>query len=154
MERGDNKMAVTPKEYGKMVDKATPPSKAYASIPAAFLCGGGICVLGQLLLTRYESLGLIYKDASTMVSVTLVFLTALLTGAGVFDKIAKFAGAGTFVPITGFANAMVSPALEFRSEGWILGLGAKLFSIAGAVIVYGTSASVIYGIIYWILTMF
>lgn len=154
MERGDNKMAVTPKEYGKMVDKATPPSKAYASISAAFLCGGGICVLGQLLLTRYESLGLIYKDASTMVSVTLVFLTALLTGAGVFDKIAKFAGAGTFVPITGFANAMVSPALEFRSEGWILGLGAKLFSIAGAVIVYGTSASVIYGIIYWILTMF
>lgn len=147
-------MAVTPKEYQKMVDKATPPSKAYASIPAAFLVGGLICVLGQLLFAGYESLGYVQKDASLLVSITLVFLTALLTGAGVFDKIAKFAGAGTFVPITGFANAMVSPALEFRSEGWILGLGAKLFSIAGAVIVYGTTASIIYGVIYWIFTLF
>lgn len=137
-----------------MVDKATPPSKAYASIPAAFLVGGLICVLGQLLFAGYESLGYVQKDASLLVSITLVFLTALLTGAGVFDKIAKFAGAGTFVPITGFANAMVSPALEFRSEGWILGLGAKLFSIAGAVIVYGTTASIIYGVIYWIFTLF
>ena len=147
-------MAVTPKEYQKMVDKATPPSKAYASIPAAFLVGGLICVLGQLLFAGYESLGYVQKDASLLVSITLVFLTALLTGAGVFDKIAKFAGAGTFVPITGFANAMVSPALEFRSEGWILGLGAKLFSIAGAVIVYGITASIIYGVIYWIFTLF
>ena len=147
-------MAVTPKEYQKMVDKATPPSKAYASIPAAFLVGGLICVLGQLLFAGYESLGYVQKDSSLLVSITLVFLTALLTGAGVFDKIAKFAGAGTFVPITGFANAMVSPALEFRSEGWILGLGAKLFSIAGAVIVYGTTASIIYGVIYWIFTLF
>lgn len=137
-----------------MVDKATPPSKTYASIPAAFLVGGLICVLGQLLFAGYESLGFVQKDASLLVSITLVFLTALLTGAGVFDKIAKFAGAGTFVPITGFANAMVSPALEFRSEGWILGLGAKLFSIAGAVIVYGTTASIIYGLIYWIFTLF
>lgn len=88
-----------------------------------------------------------------MVSVTLIFLTALFTGLGIFDNIARFGGAGTFVPITGFANAMVSPALEFRSEGWILGLGAKLFSIAGSVIVYGTVASVVYGFIYWICTL-
>ncbi len=147
-------MAVTPKEYGKMVDKATPPSKSYIGIPAAFLCGGTVCVIGQLLLELYGRMGFGEKEAGTLVSATLIFITALLTGIGVFDKIAKFGGAGTFVPITGFANAMVSPALEFRSEGWILGLGAKLFSIAGAVLVYGISASVVYGLICWITTLF
>ena len=147
-------MAVTPKEYQKMVDKATPPSKAYASIPAAFLVGGLICVLGQLLFAGYESLGYVQKDASLLVSITLVFLTALLTGAGVFDKIAKFAGAGTFVPITGFANAMVSPAIEFKTEGHVMGIGAKMFSIAGPVILYGTFASAVYGLIIWIFRLF
>ncbi len=147
-------MAVSPQEYRKMVDKATPPSKWYINIPAAFLVGGGICTLGQLMRTGYQAMGFNEKNAALLVSVTLIFITAVLTGAGVFDKIAKFAGAGTFVPITGFANAMVSPALEFRSEGFILGIGGKLFSIAGAVIVYGVSASVIYGFIYWLIGLF
>ena len=147
-------MSVSRKEYQKMVDHTTPPSKAYISIPAAFLVGGGICVLGQLFLEGYLALGMILKEAQTFSSITLVFLSALLTGLGWFDDIAKFAGAGTFVPITGFANAMVSPAVEFRAEGWILGLGAKLFSVAGAVIIYGISASVIYGVVYWMLQQF
>lgn len=143
-------MAVNAKEYKKMVDQATPPSRSMASIVSAFLVGGLICTFGQIMLAGYEQIGFAHKDAGTMASMTLIFLTAMLTGIGIFDKIAKFAGAGTFVPITGFANSMVSPALEFRSEGWILGLGAKLFSISGAVIVYGISTSVVYGLIYWI----
>ncbi len=147
-------MAVTPRQYQTMVDQATPSSKNVRNTLCAFLCGGSICTLGQLLFALYEAFGLGDKEASTMVSVTLIFCAALLTGCGVFDKLAKFGGAGTFVPITGFANAMVSPALEFRSEGWILGLGAKLFSIAGAVLVYGISASVIYGLIYWLILLF
>lgn len=147
-------MAVTPKEYQKMVDKATPNSKSYIDIPAAFAVGGLICTIGQLLGAWYESFGFAQKDVGTMVSVSLVFLSALLTGLGLFDDIAKFAGAGTFVPITGFANAMVSPAIEFRSEGWILGLGAKMFTVAGAVIVYGTAASVLYGFLYWLVGLF
>ncbi len=147
-------MAITPKEYGKMVDKATPPSKSIKNLPAAFCIGGLICVLGQLFGAMYEAFGWSKSQAGTLASITLVFCSALLTGLGIFDRIAKFAGAGTFVPITGFANAVVSPALEFRSEGWVLGLGAKLFSIAGAVIVYGVGASVIYGLILWFIGLF
>lgn len=112
-----------------------------------FLCGGAICTLGQVLRNLYESLGLSGDDAGTAVSVTLIFLSALLTGLGLFDKLAKHAGAGTLVPITGFANAMVSPALEFKSEGYITGTAAKLFVVAGPVLVFGISASVIYGLI-------
>ena len=147
-------MPVSRKEYSKMVDKRTPPSKALRDITLAYLFGGMICVLGQLLTEGYLALGWILKEAQTLSSITLVLLAALLTGLGWFDDIAKIAGAGTFVPITGFANAMVSPALEFRSEGWILGLGTKLFSVAGSVISYGISASVIYGFIYWIFQSF
>ncbi len=147
-------MPLTPKQYQTMVDKATPPGKSYRTVTSAFLCGGMICVLGQLMSECYQMAGLSQKNAGTMVSISLIFCAAFLTGLGVFDKIAKFGGAGTFVPITGFANAMVSPALEFRSEGFILGLGAKLFSIAGAVLVYGISSGVIYGLIYWITTLF
>ena len=117
---------------------------------AAFLVGGGICVIGQLLLELYLFLGLELLVARTLVSVTLIFIAVLLSGLDIFDKIAKFAGAGTLVPITGFANAVVSPAIDNRSEGWILGVGAKLFSIAGPVIVYGTASGVLYGVIYWI----
>ena len=147
-------MPVSRKEYSKMVDKQTPPSKFLRDILFAYLFGGLICVIGQLLTEGYMTLGWIQKEAQTLSSITLVLLAALLTGLGWFDDIAKIAGAGTFVPITGFANAMVSPALEFRSEGWILGLGAKLFSVAGAVIIYGISAGMIYGFIYWLLGLF
>lgn len=137
------------KEYDNLVKKASPPSKSYITIPMAFLIGGFICVIGQALGDLYKLGGLDQKSAMRLVSVTLIFISALLTGLKLYDNIAKVAGAGTLVPITGFANAMVSPALEFKTEGYILGLGAKLFTIAGPVIVYGVSASVIYGIIYY-----
>ena len=113
----------------------------------AFLVGGAICVLGQALLSLYKSRGLSQDDASGAVSITLVLAAALLTGLGWFDKLAKWAGAGTLVPITGFANAMVSPALEYKSEGMITGTAVKLFTVAGPVLVFGISASVIYGVI-------
>ena len=137
-----------------MVDAASRPSPIVKDVSLAFLVGGGICVLGQLLLTGYKMTDLDLQSAKTMVSVTLIFLAAVLTGFGVFDRIAKFAGAGTLVPITGFANSIVSPAIEYKTEGQILGLGAKMFTIAGPVIVYGVSASVIYGVIYWLTTLF
>lgn len=145
---------VTKQEYSKMVDAASRPSPIVKDVSLAFLVGGGICVLGQLLLTGYKMTDLDLQSAKTMVSVTLIFLAAVLTGFGVFDRIAKFAGAGTLVPITGFANSIVSPAIEYKTEGQILGLGAKMFTIAGPVIVYGVSASVIYGVIYWLTTLF
>ena len=110
-------------------------------------------MLGQLLLTAYLPLFEDEQSAKTLVSVTLIFAAAVLTGFGVFDKIAKFSGAGTLVPITGFANSMVSPAIEYKTEGFVLGVGAKMFSIAGPVIAYGVAASVIYGVIYWICQM-
>ena len=145
---------VTQQEYSKMVDAASRPSPIVKDVSLAFLVGGGICVLGQLLLTGYKMTDLDLQSAKTMVSVTLIFLAAVLTGFGVFDRIAKFAGAGTLVPITGFANSIVSPAIEYKTEGQILGLGAKMFTIAGPVIVYGVSASVIYGVVYWLTTLF
>ena len=145
---------VTKQEYSKMVDAASRPSPIVKDVSLAFFVGGGICVLGQLLLTGYKMTDLDLQSAKTMVSVTLIFLAAVLTGFGVFDRIAKFAGAGTLVPITGFANSIVSPAIEYKTEGQILGLGAKMFTIAGPVIVYGVSASVIYGVIYWLTTLF
>ncbi len=147
-------MNVSKKEYSELTKKASPGSKSYITIPSAFLVGGLICVIGQLLLALYENLGMGAVDASTLVSVTLVAVSAILTGCNIYDNIAKFGGAGTLVPITGFANAVVSPALEFKAEGMILGLGAKMFIIAGPVIVYGTVASVIYGIILYIIRLF
>ena len=116
--------------------------------------GGVICVIGQLLMELYKSFEWDEKVVKMAVPVTLIFIAALLTGLRLFDKIAKHAGAGTLVPITGFANAVVAPAIEFKSEGFILGVGAKIFAIAGPVIVYGTVASVVYGVIYWITTLF
>ena len=118
----------------------------------AFLIGGFICLLGQLAMNGYQALWLEEKDASTAASMSLVALSALLTGLSLYDDIAKHAGAGTLVPITGFANSVAAPAVEFRTEGFILGVGAKMFTIAGPVIVYGVSASVVYGLIYWILS--
>ena len=120
----------------------------------AFLFGGGICTFAELLLTLYQFFGLSENTSRMTVTFTLIFLTCLLTGLGVFDKIAIVGGAGTFVPITGFANAVVSPAIDYKAEGYVLGMAAKMFIIAGPVIVYGTVASVVYGIIYWITTLF
>ena len=145
---------VSPKEYDKIVKKNSPKSKLFTNCIKAFLIGGAICTLGQGLFSLYMSLGLDEKMSKTLVSVSLIFLGVLLTAIGVYDKIAKHGGAGTLVPITGFANAVSSPAIEFKSEGYIAGLGAKLFIIAGPVIVYGVSASIIYGVIYWITTLF
>lgn len=135
--------------YSQLVDRLSPKSKMAQGLFRAFWVGGAICALGQ----GFIEIGLAWLDmtassASTFASVMIVFLTALLTGVGVFDKIGQYAGAGAFVPISGFANAMVSPAMEFTREGLVLGLGAKLFTIAGPVLVWGTSASVIVGILY------
>lgn len=135
------------KAYLNMVKAASPGSKSSASVPSAFIIGGTICVFGQLLITIYESFGIPRDVSIPAASCTLVALSALLTGLNVFDNIAKKAGAGTLVPITGFANAVASPALEFRTEGLVLGVGAKMFSVAGPVIVWGLAASFVYGVI-------
>lgn len=145
---------LTNQEYEKLNQKASRNTRSYITIPTAFLVGGLICVLGQALLNLYLSFGMNDVDAACLVSSTLIFLTALFTGLSLFNKLAKYAGAGTLVPITGFANAMVSPALEFKSEGYILGLGAKMFVIAGPVLVYGISASIVYGIILYLIQTF
>lgn len=142
-------MPVSQKEYGEMVKKASPNSKSCIDIPCAFVIGGLICVIGQALTDFYSYLGFDDRTSAAWCTVTLVFLSALLTGLGVYEKIAKHGGAGTLVPVTGFANAVASPAVEFKSEGYILGLGAKIFIIAGPVILYGTATSVLYGLIYY-----
>ena len=146
-------MNVTKSEYSAIVKKHSPPSPKLKDFIWAYCVGGFICVIGQLLMEFYKYLELEEKTVKMLVPVTLIFIAALLTGLKLFDKIAKRAGAGTLVPITGFANAVVSPAIEFKSEGFVLGVGAKMFTIAGPVIVYGTVASVVYGIIYWITTV-
>ena len=143
-------MEMTNKEYNDYVKAKAKPSPIVKDCIWAFCVGGLICTIGQLLSNLYQNWGASKEDAGTLVSVTLVFVASLLTGLGVFDDIAKRAGAGTLVPITGFSNAMVSPALEFKSEGFITGTAVKLFTIAGPVLVFGISASVIYGIILWI----
>ena len=142
---------MTEKQYGKLVQELSPPSPIGKDCLWAFLVGGLICTLGQFFINWYTSLGLEKQDASTAASMTLVALSALATGLSLYDNLAKHAGAGTLVPITGFANAIAAPAVEFKTEGFILGVGAKMFTIAGPVIVYGVSASVVYGLVYWIL---
>ena len=139
-------MEITPELYKDMTDRIMPKSKSYMNIPKAFLIGGAICLLGECLLNLYEYMGLEKEAAGSWTSITLVFLSALLTGLGWYERIAKHAGAGTLVPITGFAYGVTAPAIEARTEGWILGVGAKIFTIAGPVLLYGTAASVIYGI--------
>lgn len=140
-------MKMTNKEYAEYVKSKAPGSKLPRNMSLAWLVGGGICVLGQVLLKIYRTVGLDEKIASAAVPVTLVFLSAVMTGLHIYDNVAKWAGAGTLVPITGFSNAMVSPAMEFKSEGLVAGLAAKMFSIAGPVIVFGVIASVIYGLL-------
>ena len=147
-------MKMTNDEYKNYTDSHSPRSKSGRNMLRAFLVGGAICLVGQALIDIFMALGIDQETACTGGSVSLVFLGALLTGLGVYDDMAKFAGAGTLVPITGFANSVVAPALEFKTEGFILGVGAKMFTIAGPVIVYGVSASVVYGFIYWITTLF
>ena len=145
---------MTEKQYARLVKELSPPSPIGKDCLWAFVVGGLICTLGQLAINAYTALGLEKTDASCAASMTLVVLSALLTGLSLYDNIAKHAGAGTLVPITGFANAIAAPAVEFKTEGFILGVGAKMFTIAGPVIVYGTVASVVYGVIYWITTLF
>lgn len=147
-------MNISNQEYGELAKRMSPPSAMYKTLPLAFVIGGGICVLGEALLNLYGMLGLSQDDAGALTSMSLIFLSALFTGLKMYDRIAQHAGAGTLVPITGFANSVVSPALDFKSEGYVLGLGAKMFVIAGPVIVYGISASIIYGVIYYITTLF
>ena len=144
---------MTDKEYEKLVDSMSPKSPMGRDCFNAFWIGGLICVVGQIFINLYTRWGMEQQDASTAASMTLVALSALLTGLSLYDDIAKHAGAGTLVPITGFANAIAAPAVEFKTEGFVLGVGAKMFTIAGPVIVYGVSASVVYGLLYWIWTI-
>ncbi|MBE7010456.1 MAG: stage V sporulation protein AC [Ruminococcaceae bacterium] len=146
-------MKMTKQEYKKLIEKKTPNSPLLKDVCLAFLIGGLICIIGQLICDGIMRLGSDKENASLLTSVTMVFFGALLTGLGLYDRIAKFAGAGTIVPITGFANSVVSPAMEFKSEGLVLGLAAKMFVIAGPVIVYGVLSSVAAGIIYYILSL-
>lgn len=144
---------MTEKEYGRLVDEMSPRSPSGKDCLNAFWIGGLICVIGQFFLNWYSKLGLDQEKAGAAASMSLVVLSALLTGLSLYDDIARYAGAGTLVPITGFANSISAPAVEFKTEGMVLGVGGKMFQIAGPVIVYGVSASVIYGFIYWIWTM-
>ncbi len=146
-------MKLSKKEYGQYVKEISPNSPIWKDLFNAFWVGGLICVIGQMILNGFTALDLDETDAATATSVTMVFLGALLTGLSVYDDIAKIGGAGTLVPITGFSNAVVSPAIEFKSEGFVTGLAAKMFTIAGPVLVYGITASAIYGLIYWIGTL-
>ncbi|HCT16177.1 MAG TPA: stage V sporulation protein AC [Ruminococcaceae bacterium] len=143
-------MKISNKQYNEMVKKASPNSPILLDCVKAFLIGGAICCFGQLLFYIFSKNGMSTDESRSLVSISLIVITAVLTGIGVFDKIAKHAGAGTIVPITGFANSVVSPALEFKSEGFIMGTGASIFKIAGPVILYGTSAASLYGLIYFI----
>ena len=135
--------------YKKYAEKTAKKSNIAVNVTKAFIVGGLICCLGQAVMDLYENLGVSLEDARILESVSLIFLAALVTGFGFFDDIAKHAGAGTLVPITGFANSVVAPAIDGKSEGFIMGVGAKMFVIAGPVIVYGTIASIIYGVVYY-----
>ena len=140
-------MDMTPKEYRQYVKERAPKSPIVKDTLLAFVIGGLICVAGQLIMNGYLAAGLNKEDAGTATSCTLVLISALLTGLNLYNKLGRFGGAGTLVPITGFANAVVSPAIDFKSEGFITGMAAKMFTVAGPVIVFGTLASVVYGVI-------
>lgn len=147
-------MSTSDKEYSKMAEKASPNSPKLKNCIKAFLFGGAICTFGQFLNFIFERMGFSEDYVKAMTPSVLIIITAILTGIGVFDKIAKHAGAGTIVPITGFANSVVSPAMEFKSEGVVLGTGANIFKIAGPVIAYGIFAGVIYGLIAYIFKLY
>ena len=138
-------MDMNAEQYGAYVKRMSPGSKLGRDLLRAFFVGGAICALGQGLMLLYQSLGAAETDAAAWCSVTLIALSALTTGLGWYDELAKFAGAGSLVPITGFSNGVASPALEFKTEGWVTGMAVKIFTIAGPVLVFGTTASVLYG---------
>ena len=146
-------MKLSKEEYARRADQLAPKSPSWRTVPIAFLVGGSICALGQALRTLYEGAGLDKQDAGTAVSITLIGLGVLLTCLGWFEKIARYAGAGTLVPITGFANSVAAPALEFKTEGFVLRTCVKMFTIAGPVLTFGISASVVYGLILWLMQM-
>ena len=147
-------MSISKDEYSKMTDKASPNSPILLNCVKAFLIGGLICTFGQLLNMIFKNAGLSENEVKIATPCIIIILTAILTGIGVFDKIARHAGAGTIVPITGFANSVVSPALEFKHEGMVLGTAAQMFSIAGPVLVYGIGSSVLYGFIIFIFKLY
>ena len=138
-------------EYQKLVWSRTPKRPLWKGCIGAFVVGGSVCVVGECFKQLYLFFGLDEKTCSTLSSISLIFVSVLLTGLGVYDKLSRVGGAGTLVPITGFANAMASPVMEFRVEGMVLGIGPKIFSVAGSVIAYGVAASVLYGVVYYIL---
>lgn len=138
-------------EYSKYVDTKVPPSPLFTDCLKAFFVGGLICMLGQLIFEYCKIRGISESNSYTIVSISLIFLSATLTSLNIFNKIGKFAGAGSLVPITGFANSVVSPAIEYKTEGYVMGVGSKMFTVAGPVLVYGISTSIIVGIIYFIL---
>lgn len=143
-------MYISNEEYGRMAKRASPNSPVFKNCFKAFLFGGGICAFAQILTELFKMTSMKEEEYKTLVTFILISLTALFTALGFFDNIAKHAGAGTMVPITGFANSVVSPALEFQTEGYILGTAANMFKIAGPVIVFGCGSAVIYGFVYWI----
>ncbi|MBQ7203871.1 MAG: stage V sporulation protein AC [Eubacterium sp.] len=147
-------MGISKSDYSKMTDKASPNSPVVLNCIKAFLFGGGICLFAQILTFILQSAGLSQKQTNLAVPSIIIVITAVLTGIGVYDKIARHAGAGTIVPISGFSNSVVAPALEFQHEGYVLGTAAQMFSIAGPVIVYGTATSVIYGLIIYIFKLY
>ncbi len=147
-------MDMTPQEYQAYVKKVEPKSPLLKDLLLAFVIGGAICTVGQLIQNGWSAAGLSQEDAGTATSCSMVLLSAVLTGLGLYCRLARFGGAGTLVPITGFANSVVAPAVDFKSEGLITGMAVKMFTIAGPVIVYGTLASVIYGIVLMILQRF
>lgn len=140
---------ISKKEYSELVKQKSPNSTLFKNTLQAFVIGGLFCVLGQFINFAWQKLNLSMEDTSALTSATMIFIGALLTGIGIYDNIARYGGGGTLVPITGFANSIVSPAIEYQTEGYILGVGAKMFTIAGPVLVYGISASIIYGLIYY-----
>lgn len=147
-------MSISNSDYSKMTDEASPNSPVLLDCIRAFLFGGGICLFGQILNTLFQAIGLSKEQTRLATPSVVIIITAILTGIGVFDKIARYAGAGTTVPISGFANSVVSPALEFQHEGFILGTAAQMFTIAGPVLVYGTATSFIYGLIIYIFKLY
>ena len=144
-------IAVNPEQYKSLTQQFTPKPTIAKNVVRAFVVGGVICAIGQVMLNLYVTLGLARLEASNAATATMIFLGALLTGLGIYDEIGKFGGAGSIVPVTGFANSIVSPAMEFKREGYVLGVGAKLFTVAGPVLVYGIATSIVVGVVYFFL---
>jgi len=144
-------IAVTPEQYKALAQQFTPKPTVVKNVIRAFFVGGVICVIGQIIINLFVTAGINRIDASTAATATMIFLGALLTGLGIYDEIGKFGGAGSIVPVTGFANSIVAPAMEFKREGYVLGVGAKLFTVAGPVLVYGIATSIVVGVVYFFL---